>query len=214
MKPFRLFAILAFLIVQGTANANVLIGNGIANGNFVHGDSLINVPSISGWTSSTNQFYINGGSSTLNSAPFGADIAAGSRSIQLHNNAGTVLHSDPFSLDMDDKLALSFDLRMFYSTGAINELMIGIYTTGGALAHNFGTIAGQDQRVWVQQDFSGTFGGASGSDYELRFTVNAGGADFHLDRVHLNTVVPEPAPVALLCIGMAGLFYRLRKSVL
>ncbi len=176
--------------------ADVLIGPGVGNGGFVSSSANSN-GSPDGWTAA-NGVWIDSGNSSLNSLPFGADLAADSRFIQIHNNGGETLTSNAdFTVQPGDVIQLSLDYKTGGS-GTNTTLTVSLWdSSSNAVYATLGTLnTATTQSSFLKSDFTHT--AATGNTHlRLRFTLTAGGKDIHIDRVHLSGgILTQPEPPA------------------
>lgn len=188
--PALLTATLA--LSTGASAIGVVIDGATGNGGFVNATSGVNTLAITGWTGSTN-FWIDSGNTPLASVPFGTDTIANSHVIQLHNDAGCVFTSTTkFNLAEGDGVKVSFDYKTA-GTGGDTTLTVSLVDTDtGAVFATLGSLSStaDAQAAFVQKDFA-ALGLAAESNLALRLTLSdpaALGKDFHIDRVHLETV--------------------------
>ena len=191
--PFRFIISVLFAL---PLQADVIIDALNGNGGFVSASTGFN-GSPNQWTAQRG-VWLAGGNSSLTSSPFGADTAANSRYIQIHNDQGETLTSDTtFQATAGDTIELSFD----YSTsGSGNNTSLTV-SLWDAAANSTYAVLGTLGTASPQGSFTtttySTTASATNNNLRLRFTLtSAGGAgkDFNIDRVHLaGGTLPGPA---------------------
>lgn len=190
---------LALFCAMG-ATADVLIDDETNNGGFVSVETGFN-GAPPGW-SVENGVWIGDSSSDLDTAPFGADDAADSRFVQIHNDAGEILTcAQRMSVEPSDTVELSFDYR---TGGDGNDATLTVELWDAEAGASYAVLdtlsTSADQAAdFVQVDCSTTADAASDNIF-LRFRLSSPGGlskDFHIDRVHLAgaSFPPPPPPV-------------------
>lgn len=192
----------ALAAMTGAASAAVLINDTTNNGGFDSTTINANVTSITGgWTSNNGVWIHSPGGTLLTSAPFGTDgVGAGSRAVQIHNDAGTDFRSAAFTLTAGELINFSVD---FNNTGTVTVNLFD-----GTNSISLGSLTGGHATNFAQFDNNTASVAVTGS-YQLRFQ-NVGGTDVGIDRVFLQNI-PEPSSAALLGLGGLALILRRRK---
>lgn len=196
MKP-----LLLPLLFVATAHAGIIIDGATNNGGFVNATASFN-GAPNDWTASSG-VWVDSGNSSLTSAPFGADTAAQSRFVQIHNDGGDALTSNAaFSVAAGEAIELSVDYKTAGS-GNNTTLTVTLWdATANATYATLGSVStATPQASFNQVNYTAT-AGAANTNLRLRFTLSAAGGlgkDIHLDRVRLSggTLNPPtpPAPI-------------------
>lgn len=178
-------------------HADVLIGPSNGNGGFVSTRSNFN-GSPDGWSAAAG-VWVDGGNSSLTTAPFGTDNAANSRFIQIHGDSGETLTSGvTFTVAPGNEIQLSLDYKTGGSGATPTAQVVLWDSVANATYATLGTLATTTQAAFTTRSFSHTATTANGN-LRLRFIlpgVTGLGRDLHLDRIHLSggTVTP-PEPL-------------------
>ncbi|QQL45586.1 PEP-CTERM sorting domain-containing protein [Sulfuriroseicoccus oceanibius] len=214
MKKTMMTALFAGAAMMGAANAAVLIGDGVNNGGFVSTTTgRTEGTALTDWTITGAKVWLNTGGSTLTTAPFGADVAANSRSVQLEDDGGVTLTSAAVALVAGESLTFAIDW-LTAGSGAEHTLTMDLWDGSNSIA--LGVLSTTGGPTSYTQFDSAASVGVSGN-YQLRMTLTGGagqGRDIHVDRVYLESTaqaVPEPSSTALLGLGGLALILRRRK---
>jgi len=180
---------------MASASADVIIDGAGGNGGFVSSQTGFN-GSPEGWTA-LRGVWVDGSNSGLSSAPFGADNAANSRFVQIHNDGGETLTSTrTFTVAAGETIDLSFDYKTG-GGGADTTLTVSLWDTQANTTYaTLGTLRTTTaQASFTQVDYTLSAPSAN-TNLQLRFGLSAGGKDVHIDRVHLagGELTPPPPP--------------------
>ena len=189
---FAAVAGLVFALAPSAQAATVLIGNGVNNGNFVSPTANFNGTSIPGWTASSGVFWVASGNSALATAPFGADTATNSRSIQMHV-AVTVANDSTFALTAGEQLDFSIDVSRTQSGSGIAQIEL----FDGANTISLASLTSGMASGLTQIDNNSASVAVSGN-YQYRMVYPSSSPDYQVDRVYLAAAGGGPPPVDLL----------------
>ncbi|HTD02197.1 DUF642 domain-containing protein [Undibacterium sp.] len=190
------------LLAAGAANANL-----ITNGNFESGK-------LTPWNGSGNVSLVSAKGGDF---WFGGGSAAQDGVYAIAFNSGDKAPDGVLWQTFATQAGLTYTVSFDYGTsrGGSQSLLTSILGGDGvaALANMTATASNTDHQPLITYNFSFV---ADGSQSTLRFADSrqnsTGSLDGILDNVSVVSAVPEPASLALLCIGMAGLGFGRRKK--
>ena len=198
---FHHLLLFASSLVLSSVHADTLIDSASGNGGFVN-EATGNV-TPDGWTA-TSGVYVAAVGSTLETAPFGSDLATNSRFVQIHKDGGETFTSNvTFTVAPGNSINLSLDYKIGGSgTSPVLQVSLWDSATNTTFA-TLGTIdTATPQAAFIQRDFPTYVATAASSKLRLRFTLPAAGGlgkDIHIDRVHLSggVITPPEPPIPI-----------------
>jgi hypothetical protein len=211
LKKMSIIVVVAGLVFALAPAAQAAIIDGANNnGGFISattGETGIDGDSgMTDWTID-NRIWIDDNNTTLGTAPFGADTATNSRFIQIHDNAGSTLTSNAFALTAGHTLEFSIDVKV--GGNAVGSITMDLWDGTNSIA--LGSIDTNTwATAWTQYD-DNTASVATSGTYQFRLVTSADAGDAHVDRVYLESTVPEPATMSLLVMGGLGVLARRRR---